>query len=94
MKNFRSGKFIGQGYYKSFQPEIINRVWELSNPTILHLLSQTDRQLGRLDMFSEYLPDVDLFISMHVIKEATLSSKIEGTRTELKDAILDVEYIA
>jgi Fic family protein len=94
MQYFRSGKFISQGYYKSFQPEKINRVWELSNPTILYLLSQADRHLGRLDMFSEYLPNVDLFISMHVIKEATQSSKIEGTRTNLEDAILDVEYIA
>jgi Fic family protein len=94
MQNFKSGKFISQGYYKSFQPEMINRVWELSNPTILHLLSQADRHLGRLDMFSEYLPNIDLFISMHVIKEATQSSKIEGTRTNLEDAILDVEFIA
>ena len=73
---------------------MINRTWELSNPTILHLLSQADRHIGRLDMFSEYLPNVDLFISMHVIKEATQSSKIEGTSTNLEDAILDVEYIA
>lgn len=73
---------------------MINRVWQLNNLAILHLLSQADRHLGRLDMFSEYLPNVDLFISMHVIKEATQSSKIEGTRTKLEDAILDLEYIA
>ncbi len=93
MQNFRSGKIIRQGYYKSFQPELINREWALNNPKISYLLSMADRQLGRLDMFSEYLPNIDLFISMHVIKEATQSSKIEGTRTNLEDAILDVEYI-
>ena len=94
MKNFKSGKLQSQGYYKSYQPEFINRMWELSNPNILYLLSQADRQLGRLDMFSEYLPNVELYISMHVIKEATQSSKIEGTRTNFEDALLDVEYIS
>ncbi|HEC43806.1 MAG TPA: Fic family protein [Bacteroides sp.] len=93
MRNFKSGNNISQGYYISFQPALINRVWELNNRKISHLLSQADRQLGRLDMFSEYLPNVDLYISMHVIKEATQSSKIEGTKTKLEDALRDVEYI-
>ena len=93
MQNFKSGKNISQGFYSSFQPALINRVWELNNRKISHLLSQADRQLGRLDMFSEYLPNVDLYISMHVIKEATQSSKIEGTKTNLEDALRDVEYI-
>lgn len=56
---------------------------------LLSLLSQADRQLGKLDMYSEYIPNIDLFISMHVVKEATQSSKIEGTRTNIEDAILD-----
>lgn len=93
MQKFKSGKIISQGYYSSFQPELINRLWELNNPRISQLLSMADRQLGRLDMFSEYLPNIDLFISMHVIKEATQSSKIEGTKTNLEDALLDEEYI-
>ncbi|MNT85073.1 hypothetical protein D3C72_2251930 [compost metagenome] len=51
---------------------------------IQQLLSKADRQLGRLDMYSEYIPNIDLFISMHVLKEATQSSKIEGTQTNIE----------
>jgi len=58
---------------------------------IQQLLSNADRQMGRLDMYSEYIPNIDLFISMHVAKEATQSSKIEGTQTNIEDAFLDKE---
>jgi len=61
---------------------------------LFSLLSQADRQLGRLDMYSEYIPNIDLFISMHVLKEATQSSKIEGTKTNIKDALLNKEDLS
>ncbi|HNW52507.1 MAG TPA: Fic family protein [Prolixibacteraceae bacterium] len=93
MKQFKSGKYISQGYYKSFQPEYINRQWQLESMEVMQLLSQADRELGRLDMYSKYIPNIDLFISMHVLKEATQSSKIEGTQTNMEEALLDKEDI-
>jgi Fic family protein len=94
MKNFESGRYIQQGYYKSFQPNLIDRVWSLDNMELIQLLGRADRELGRLDMYSEYIPNIDLFISMHVLKEATQSSKIEGTRTNMAEALLDQEDVA
>ncbi len=94
MKTFKAGQYRNQGYYKSFQPEPINRKWLLEDMELLQLLSQADRQLGRLDMYSEHIPDIDLFISMHVLKEATQSSKIEGTQTNMEEALLDKEDIS
>jgi Fic family protein len=94
MKNFQSGYYIQQGYYKSFQPTFINRAWSLDNMELIQLLGQADRELGRLDMYSEYIPNIDLFISMHVLKEATQSSKIEGTKTNMAEALLDQEDVA
>ena len=93
MKNFKAGVYIKQKSYKSFQPEKINRQWTVDNMEVLNLLSQADRQLGRLDMYSEYIPNIDLFIRMHVLKEATQSSKIEGTKTNIEEVLLDKEDI-
>jgi len=89
MKEFKSGQYISQGYYKSFQPSYINRQWNIDNMEVINLLSQADRELGRLDMYSNYIPNIELFISMHVLKEATQSSKIEGTQTNMDEAILE-----
>ncbi len=93
MKEFKSGQYISQGYYKSFQPSYINRQWNIDNMEVINLLSQADRELGRLDMYSNYIPNIELFISMHVLKEATQSSKIEGTQTNMDEAILEKEDI-
>ncbi len=93
MKTFKSGNHINQGTYKSFQPNKINQEWKIEDMEVLNLLSQADRQLGRLDMYSEYIPNIDLFISMHVLKEATQSSKIGGTKTNIEEALLDKEDV-
>jgi Fic family protein len=60
---------------------------------VIQLLSKADRDLGRLDMYSNYIPNIDLFISMHVLKEATQSSKIEGTRTNIEEALREKEDV-
>jgi Fic family protein len=94
MKNFQSGHYVQQGYHKSFQPNLLNRAWELNDMELIQLLGQADRALGGLDMFSGYIPNIDLFIRMHVFKEATQSSKIEGTRTNIEDALNEKEDVA
>ena len=94
MRNFKSGHYVQQKDYKSFQPNLINRSWALDNMELIQLLGEADRVLGKLDMYSEYIPNIDLFISMHVLKEATQSSKIEGTQTNMEDALLAKEDVA
>jgi Fic family protein len=93
MKNFQSGRLVQQAHYKSFQPNPINRAWMVDDMALLKLLGHADRELGRLDMYSEYIPNIDLFIRMHVLKEATQSSKIEGTQTDIEEALLDKEDV-
>lgn len=93
MNQFESGKWLKQNGYRSFDPSRINRPWIFDEPRILEALSRADRQLGRLDMFSEYVPNLDLFVQMHVTKEATESSRIEDTCTEIEEAILPEEEV-
>ncbi len=93
MKDYNSGQYINQGFYKSFQPALINKQLHIDDMEVMQLLSQADRELGRLDMYSKYIPNIDLFISMHVVKEATQSSKIEGTQTNVDEALLNKEDI-
>jgi len=94
VNNFQSGRYQQQTHYKSFQPSFIDRPWKLDNMELLKLLGQADRELGRLDMYSDYIPNLDLFINMHVLKEATQSSRIEGTQTNMEEALRDREDIA
>ncbi|HCI14230.1 MAG: cell filamentation protein Fic [Gallionellales bacterium GWA2_60_142] len=94
MKNFQSGRLVQQAHYKSFQPNPINRTWSIDDMGLIQLLGQADRELGKLDMYSEYIPNIDLFIRMHVLKEATQSSKIEGTQTNMEEALLEKEDVA
>lgn len=93
MKSFHAGRYIVQGGYSSFHPQPVNRAWHLDDMEIVHLLSRADREVGRLDMYSEYVPDIDMFIRMHVIKEATQSTRIEGTNTNMEEALLDVSDV-
>ncbi|MDO4789744.1 MAG: Fic family protein [Porphyromonas sp.] len=93
MDQFKAGYWVTQDQYKSFQPSLINRAWRITSMETIKLLSKADRMLGRLDMYSEHIPDINLFIGMHITKEATQSSKIEGTQTNMEEALMPEEVV-
>ncbi len=89
----RAGEFItnltGELQYQSFSPRPLPPAppVELDEEAI-GLLAKAHRSLGILEGISRQVPDMDLFVSMYVRKEALLSSQIEGTQATLDD-ILD-----
>ena len=85
--NFKSGNLIQRYQYKSFEPSKVNIEWLIDNAELQLLLSQADIKLGELNAFSQLIPDVDFFIKMHILKEGTKSSRIEGTQTKIDDAV-------
>lgn len=91
---FTSGAFVQQYQYKSFTPTLVNREWTWDDPRINSLLEETTCSLAELNVFSKMVPDVDRYIYMHVVKEANTSSRIEGTRTEMDDALRDRMHVA
>lgn len=98
MSNFKSGQYQvnDQGKtteYKSFLPEEINKPFIIQDQSTLILLEEATRLLGEINAYARLIPDVDYFIQMHVKSEAISSSKIEGTRTEINEAILPEEEI-
>ena len=92
-EQFQSGVWRQQYQYKSFSPVLINQGWTWEDPTIHALLEQANRALGELNAFSLIVPDIDLFIEMHVVKEAQTSSRIEGTQTAIDEALLSEDQI-
>jgi cell filamentation protein, protein adenylyltransferase len=93
LNDYKAGQQKQQYQYRSFSPELINHSWEIADGKVQRLLSEADRALGELNAFSQLVPDVDFFIRMHITKEATQSSRIEGTRTNMEDALLDAQDI-
>jgi len=89
----RAGVFktnlTGELQYKSFLPNPLP-----PNPGIefdeelVKLLTRANRSLGILEGISKQVPNIDLFVSMYIRKEALLSSQIEGTQATIDD-ILD-----
>lgn len=57
------------------------------------LLEKATKTLGELNAFTLFVPEVELFIPMHVVKEANTSSRIEGIRTETDEAVPNEEAV-
>ena len=89
LEEYKSGTFRQQFQYRSFQPSLVNHLWQWDEPQIDTLLAEANRRLGELNGLSLIVPDLDRFIQMHVVKEAQTSSRIEGTRTGMDEAIQD-----
>ncbi len=90
---FEAGNWIKQTGFKSFSPTSINRQWLIDQPELESLIAQAHQKIGALNAFSELIPDVTFFIKMHIAKEATQSSSIEGTQTSMEEAFLKSEDI-
>lgn len=93
IKEFKSGTLRQEYQYKSFLPNHINNTFTWDDPQINTMLESATRALGELNAFTMIVPNVDMFIQMHITKEANTSSKIEGTKTEMDEVLISKEQI-
>lgn len=93
LEEYKSGEYIKMNDYKAFIPSKINYNWGWDDTKLDKLLAEANRQIGELNAYSLLIPNVDLYIKMHVKIEANKSSKIEGTRTTVEEDLLDVTDI-
>ncbi|ALO47611.1 Fic family protein [Pseudohongiella spirulinae] len=91
ISNFNAGRYEQRYEYKAFLPEHICHEWVIADPELMDLLGKADRALGELNAFSQLIPGIDFFIRTYVAKEATQSSRIEGTQTNIEDAFKDAD---
>lgn len=98
MKKYEMGKFVrmklGDDFeYKCFMPnKLPEEVW-FEDPNIAVLLERATQKLGELNAYAILVPEIEFFIKMHEVKEATESSRIEGTKTEIDEAVLPEEEV-
>lgn len=91
--NNRAGTIInnlsGDMAYQSFRPAPLPPVPPIEfTPELVTKLVDANKKLATLNGLSVRIPNMNLFVSMYVRKEALLSSQIEGTQCTLDD-ILD-----
>jgi len=94
LTDYHAGTVEDRYEYKAFLPERICHEWVIADPELADLLGRADRALGELNAFAQLVPDISFFIQMYVAKEATQSSRIEGTQTNIEDAFKDVDDLA
>jgi Fic family protein len=87
IKDFKAGVFRKGNHYNYFLPEKIDHSFVWTDETINELLEKASWKLGELNSFSRFVPDPDMFIIMHIFTEAVVSSRIEGTQTNIEDAL-------
>lgn len=93
ISDFRAGR-LQEGYqYKYFLPEKINHSFFWTDEGINELLERASLKIGELNSFSRFVPDTGMFIIMHIFKEAVISSRIEGTQTNIEEAFIEVKEI-
>nr|WP_298573164.1 Fic family protein [uncultured Mogibacterium sp.] len=90
MKKERAGKSVkqlsGKLAYYSFHPSKLPPIPEIEmDRELTEKLVKAYRVLAILDDRAMHIPNIDIFISMYVQKEALLSSQIEGTQATLED---------
>lgn len=93
MENYEAGHYTKQRDYKAFIPSLINKEFKINDSRIISLLETASRFIGELNAYSKNLPNIQSFLFMLAMEEATISNKIEGTKITLNEVISPEENL-
>jgi len=93
IEKYKAGHWQPGIGYKYFVPSTVNDQWQWADAQLNTLLEKAAVRLGELNSFARLVPNIDLFIALHVTTEAVISSRIEGTQTNITEAVLPEEEI-
>lgn len=93
IEQFSAGEFRPCYQYSCFLPSLVNQDWSWDSRDLTLALERSVKALAGLDACAQFVPDIELFIRMHIVREASASSRIEGTETEMEEAILPEDLI-
>ena len=78
----------GEAQYQSFVPNPLPPVPPVEiDQDMLTILVKANNAVAALESISSRIPNMGLFVSMYVRKEALMSSQIEGTQATLEDVL-------
>src|SRR6266581_8292504 len=91
--DFKAGKWLKGFQYQYFMPTLVNQPFMWLDAELNEMLEIASLKVGELNAFGMLVPDVGMFIKMHEYKEAVVSSRIEGTQTNIEEALLEKKEI-
>jgi Fic family protein len=80
--------------FRYFVPSRVHRAWVWDDAALTEVLERATLRIGALDAIGRFVPDAASFLYLHMTRESVASSRIEGTRTRLEEAVLPEREIA
>ncbi len=91
---YQAGAYRQEKGYKAFIPSnLLNAHYAWQDERIVPALAEAMHALGELDAYAQLVPDSAAFLELYIAKEAVTSSRIEGTKTNVEEALLPLEEI-
>lgn len=94
IQNFVSGEIRKGDNYEFFLPSRINHSWRWDSYHLNKLLEKANLSLGGLASYSELIPNIEVYIQLHIKTEAHNSNRIEGTKTTIEEDLMKVEDVS
>ena len=94
LEGFQAGIYVSQGDFSALSPAPVDVPWEWSDTSLNMLLEKASSEIGSLNAYADLIPNIDIYIKMHIRTEANKSSKIEGTKTSIEEDLMHVNDVA